>query len=347
MRNLYLLALCFFTFGLLSAQEKLSKEEQERREKNIQAGNPFAKYGYKAKVATLSKGKYLEVHDLDSIVTIGTVRWNVNQNKIVAEVIQDTLDMYAQPIGDVAGRWMSPDPLSEEFPEWSPYTFTYNNPVVFVDPTGLAGEWIPGTDGEAISYTVENGQISVSANATADTQKIVAGINESGSETARNQFTSVADSEGKVNLVVDTENTGANGKSLNGLHQPHDAQGSALNWDSDTQTFDGVPETFVDSNGNTTYAEATITIFESNFNDNTQNKFGVLNKTGVWDSGLTKSNAMTGTFSHEVDHNQNRSTIQAVGDRASGKVNNYNVETPAYNVQKTVHQEIKANRTKN
>lgn len=159
MRQIYLLTICLFTFGILSAQEEnLSKEEKARREKNIQAGNPFAKYGYKAKVATLSKGKYLEVHDLDSIVTIGTIRWNVNQNKIVGNIVRDTTDMYAQPIGDTAGRWLSPDPLSDEFPEWSPYTSMNDNPINYVDPTGMASEWVPtlNEDGSA-SYIAEKG----------------------------------------------------------------------------------------------------------------------------------------------------------------------------------------------
>jgi len=30
--------------------------------------------------------------------------------------------------------------LSEEFPSWSPYNFTYNNPIIYNDPTGLAPE---------------------------------------------------------------------------------------------------------------------------------------------------------------------------------------------------------------
>jgi hypothetical protein len=41
MRNLYYLIICFLSFSVLSAQEKLSKEEKARREKNIKAGNPF------------------------------------------------------------------------------------------------------------------------------------------------------------------------------------------------------------------------------------------------------------------------------------------------------------------
>lgn len=138
MKKLYFLVIFIFAFGIASAQEKLSKEEKERREKNIQAGNPFARFGYKAKVATLSKGKYLEFHDLDSIVTIGSIRFHVDKKQIVGNIVRDTLDPDAQPIGDTAGRWISPDPLSEEFPSWSPYNFVMGNPMRLVDPDGKA-----------------------------------------------------------------------------------------------------------------------------------------------------------------------------------------------------------------
>ena len=137
MKKLIYLLILFFSFSVLSAQEKLSKEEKARREKNIQAGNPFALFGYKAKIATLSKGKYLEFHDLDSIVTIGTVRWHVYKNEIVGRIVQDSLNIDAQPIGDRTGRWISPDPLSEEYPDWTPYRFGLNNPIIYNDPTGL------------------------------------------------------------------------------------------------------------------------------------------------------------------------------------------------------------------
>ena len=137
MKKLIYLLILFFSFSVLSAQEKLSKEEKARREKNIQAGNPFAQFGYKAKIATLSKGKYLEFHDLDSIVTIGTVRWHVYKNEIVGRIVEDSLNPDAQPIGDRAGRWISPDPLSEEYPDWTPYRYGLNNPLRYTDPTGL------------------------------------------------------------------------------------------------------------------------------------------------------------------------------------------------------------------
>lgn len=172
MRNYYFLILCLFSFGVLSAQEELSKEEKERRERNIQAGNPFAKFGYKAKVATLSKGKYLEVHDLDSIVTIGTTRWHVDKNKIVGDIVIDSLNPDARPIGDVAGRWFSVDPLSEEFSNWSPYNFVYNNPLNYIDPDGRSGE--PVIDKKNKTITVHSNMIFYGGAANNDIAKSTA-----------------------------------------------------------------------------------------------------------------------------------------------------------------------------
>lgn len=152
MKTQYFLFIFLLFFGLSQAQEKLSKEEKARRERNIQAGNPFVKYGSKAPVATLSKGKYLEVHDLDSIVIIGTMRWHVDKKEIVGRIVRDTLNPDAQPIGDAPGRWMSMDPLSEEFSDWSPYAFANNSPIQFNDPTGLAPE-----ESEATKFDNSNG----------------------------------------------------------------------------------------------------------------------------------------------------------------------------------------------
>lgn len=43
------------------------------------------------------------------------------------------------------GRWKSLDPLMAQFPWMSPYVAFNNNPILYVDPSGLASEgWVRG-----------------------------------------------------------------------------------------------------------------------------------------------------------------------------------------------------------
>ncbi|MDR9399843.1 MAG: RHS repeat-associated core domain-containing protein [Psychroflexus sp.] len=50
--------------------------------------------------------------------------------------------------------WLSVDPLAEEFPSWSPYNFTMNNPIRYVDPDGQAPL-------DIIDINKKTGQISI------------------------------------------------------------------------------------------------------------------------------------------------------------------------------------------
>lgn len=135
-----LLFLFLFTFylGFTQTKDSLSVKEQQRREKNIQAGNPFKKFGYTPKIHTLSKGKYLEFHDLDSVVRIGSFSYHVKNKTITGYTQYETRYSEATLRPEIISRWFSPDPLSEEFPSWSPYNFVKNNPIRFIDPDGRA-----------------------------------------------------------------------------------------------------------------------------------------------------------------------------------------------------------------
>ncbi len=127
-----ILALSFFA---VNAQEKKESKE-ERQQRYINEGNPFKEYGYKPRIATLSKGKYKEFFT-DSIVQIGSFTFNRVTGQITGMFILENLgNSEADLKPDLVSRWFSPDPLSDEFPSWSPYNFVENNPIRFIDPDG-------------------------------------------------------------------------------------------------------------------------------------------------------------------------------------------------------------------
>lgn len=53
-------------------------------------------------------------------------------------------------------RWLSIDPMADKYPEWSPYNYTLNNPLVYVDPNGM---WTAtyDEDGNVVSAEYEKG----------------------------------------------------------------------------------------------------------------------------------------------------------------------------------------------
>jgi hypothetical protein len=128
----------------------------------VSAQNPFEKFGYTPKIGTLSKGKYIEHFDTDSIVQIGSVLFNPFTKKITGFVIQETVYSEATLQPEIVSRWLTPDPLTEER-EWvNPYNFVQNNPIIRIDPTGLLDTYGVNQQGDVVwlddtTYFDENG----------------------------------------------------------------------------------------------------------------------------------------------------------------------------------------------
>jgi len=161
MKPLSILCLFFLITSLSLAQEQ-----------------PFEQYGYKVKVATLSKGKYVEFFDADTLVEIGSVIINTNNGQIVYFVNYDTTYSEADLQPNVISRWFSPDPLSNKYYSYSPYNFVLNNPIRFIDPDGTT---VTPTDDKALD-ALKNGLSSKEAkyvrldkNGSIDTKRLERG----------------------------------------------------------------------------------------------------------------------------------------------------------------------------
>ncbi|MDR6405878.1 MULTISPECIES: DUF6443 domain-containing protein [Chryseobacterium] len=72
---------------------------------------------------------------------------NVYQYKYNGKELQETgmYDYGARFYMPDVGRWGVVDPLAEKYTSWSPYNYTVNNPVLFVDPDGRGVEYNWGT----------------------------------------------------------------------------------------------------------------------------------------------------------------------------------------------------------
>jgi len=104
---------------------------------HAQVDNPFESIGKKGKILTLSKGKFVETFDYDSVQRIGSVLINIRTRRVI-RLLRSTATFQKFSDNSSASRWWSPDPLGTKFPEWSPYNFVYNNPIRFTDPDGRA-----------------------------------------------------------------------------------------------------------------------------------------------------------------------------------------------------------------
>jgi hypothetical protein len=137
---------------------------QNKEEGNFlkdQTPNPFASIKAKQRYMTLSNGLFDEMHEAVDTIQYYHALLNTKTKKIIQLLpIEISEDYKVDPVVFA----LSVDPLTDKYPNISPYAYCNWNPVMLIDPNGMSAGWIKDGEGNVCWDNNTNSQAEFNTN---------------------------------------------------------------------------------------------------------------------------------------------------------------------------------------
>lgn len=103
--------------------------------------NPYLIFGYNSEIEyKLPMDKLFRIDNADTVSEMKTIVIDFESSLVYLlgeyDVILDTINLNP----DDVLIWLSVDPMSDKYPQHSPYVYCSNNPLRYIDPNGR--EWV-------------------------------------------------------------------------------------------------------------------------------------------------------------------------------------------------------------